>query len=120
MHPRHLRTNLLHLQAPTTDLIGHLRTKLLHIKAHTADLIGQTRMHPRHLRTNLLHLQANPMDLIPQIAAPVVLLKLLPEFGFRHCYVPFPIGALLKALPSIVASKYKGTPRGKPAQRAFC
>jgi len=44
-------------------------------------------------------LQANTMDLIPEIARLVVLR--LSDFGFRHRYTPFPIGGLLKALPSI-------------------
>ena len=42
-------------------------------------------------------LQANTMDLIPEIPCLVVLL--LSDFGFRHRYTPFPIGALLKLSP---------------------
>ena len=61
-------------------------------------------------------LQANPMDLVPEIACPVGLL--LSDFGFRHRYTPFPIGALCKALPSIAVWKYRDTQDARQAERA--
>ena len=63
-------------------------------------------------------LQANTMDLIPEIACLVVLG--LSDFGFRHRYTPFPVGALLKALPSIAVLNYMDIQDASQAERVLC